>query len=646
MTLLPRVRRTARLVGLTGALLGLLLTSSPAPAAATVPIGSPSGDFSAPMVAWGDNTYGQGSVPAPLRDAMVRAVAAGANHNLVLTADRRVVAWGDDRAGQASVPSSLRDTDVAAIAAGGDHSLVLTAAGRVVAWGDDQWGQSSVPPSLAASTVTAIAAGPRHSLALTSTGRVVAWGDNREGQALVPASLAGRTVTGIAAGATHSLAVLADGTITGWGDDAVGELHPPPLLAGQTIVSIAAGGGVSVAVTDNGTVESWGDPADGAVPAPAGLSGVAVAAVDHTVVLVGFSGKVTAWGHDHPAETPPAGLDRRGVVAAAAGARHVLVMAEPVTRIFSGPDPSIRVGDHYFINLLATGVPQPDFRVTSGALPPGLTLTTSGQLSGRPTRAGSFTFAVTADNHVDPSDTQSFTMVVTPGAAVHLVATSGAGQTAQPGETFPHPLVATATDAYGDPIAGVAVTFTLPSTDPAGGVTFEGGRTTETVSTAADGTATSTALVAGHSPGPVTASALFDAADVPVTWDLIVAPAVAVADLGTKIRGAPARVKRHQRTRVAFVVVNAGPDRAADVRARFTVPTGWRILDADGGTRSSAHTVSFDAESLGSGDRIAHHLVLRSSRHRGTDTLVSRVSASSSDPDRADNTDRARVRVR
>ena len=76
-----------------------------------------------------------------------------------------VVAWGDNSSGQATVPGGL--TGVVAIAAGGSHSLALKSDGTVVAWGSNGHGQTTVPAGL--SHVIAIAAGDEFSLAVVSS---------------------------------------------------------------------------------------------------------------------------------------------------------------------------------------------------------------------------------------------------------------------------------------------------------------------------------------------------------------------------------------------------------------------------------------------------------------------------------------------
>jgi alpha-tubulin suppressor-like RCC1 family protein len=95
----------------------------------------------------------------------VVAIAAGDVHSLALKADGTVVGWGDNEFGQATIPAGL--SNVVAIAAGSYHSLALKADGTVVGWGDNEYGETTIPAGL--SNVVAIAAGKGYSLFLTAT---------------------------------------------------------------------------------------------------------------------------------------------------------------------------------------------------------------------------------------------------------------------------------------------------------------------------------------------------------------------------------------------------------------------------------------------------------------------------------------------
>jgi hypothetical protein len=79
---------------------------------------------------------------------------------------------------------------------------------------------------------------------------------------------------------------------------------------------------------------------------------------------------------------------------------------EPVAPVFTADSPP-RVGTvgvrYATYRFRATGDPAPNFSVSTGALPPGLTLNhTTGVLTGRPNRLGVYTFKVTASNGARP----------------------------------------------------------------------------------------------------------------------------------------------------------------------------------------------------------------------------------------------------
>jgi parallel beta-helix repeat protein len=203
------------------------------------------------VVAWGDNTYGQTNLPSllasgywiwtwwggwiwePNNPPPAQAIAARGNNNLALLVNGTVVAWGDNSFGQASLPSNL--SNVVAIAAGYLHSAALCSNGTVVAWGDNTFGQTNVPSGL--SNVVAIAAGDFHTLALLSNGKVVGWGDDTFGQLDVPSSVT--NTVGIASGYYHGLALVPfylllqshltrDGLVIQWNGSGVLQSSPTP----------------------------------------------------------------------------------------------------------------------------------------------------------------------------------------------------------------------------------------------------------------------------------------------------------------------------------------------------------------------------------------------------------------------------------
>ncbi len=287
-------------------------------AAAFVNVGSATSQ----LVAWGDNLYGQVTVPAGL-DQVV-AVAAGASHSLALKSDGTVVAWGLNTSGQATIPAGL--SNVVAMAAGSSHSVALQADGTVVGWGGYS-GLTTPPANL--SGVVAVAAGNGFSLALKVDGTVVAWGSNDWGQALVPVGL--NHVVGIAAGFSHALAVKSDGTVVAWGSNIAGEATVPAGLG--NVAAVAAGDQLSLALKADGTVVAWGLNSDGQITVPAGFgNGLAVAAGNFYSLALRANGLVETWGvvsYDsaaHPIARPAGVINATKV---AAGGNHVLVLRDP-----------------------------------------------------------------------------------------------------------------------------------------------------------------------------------------------------------------------------------------------------------------------------------------------------------------------------
>ncbi|MCW1926478.1 S8 family serine peptidase [Luteolibacter arcticus] len=199
------------------------------------------------VIAWGNNTYGECTVPADLTNVV--QVAAGEDHSVALKADGTVVSWGRNNLGQRGMPANLGS--VVAISAGRTYTLVLRQNGGMLAWGRNE-GLISNPPT--GTNFRAIASGGHHHFALKADSTLSAWGgQNNSGQRTIPAGLT--SVVGMTAGDHHSIAVLADGGVRAWGNNNNNMTVIPtePLNA----VAVAAAGDASLALTTNGNVLIW-----------------------------------------------------------------------------------------------------------------------------------------------------------------------------------------------------------------------------------------------------------------------------------------------------------------------------------------------------------------------------------------------------
>jgi Putative Ig domain len=152
--------------------------------------------------------------------------------------------------------------------------------------------------------------------------------------------------------------------------------------------------------------------------------GSALLAVMAVLVIVGVGGFVLAAatgidlnsssGSHAPSSGSHARLADQDLVQAPVAEGSGFVPAAPTFTADSPPTTDI-VGAPYTYTFAASGSPAPTFSVNSGSLPNGLTLdSTTGTLSGTPTKAGGFTFTIEAANGVTPAAVSpSITITVT-----------------------------------------------------------------------------------------------------------------------------------------------------------------------------------------------------------------------------------------
>ena len=262
----------------------------------------------------------------PMDGKVVKQVEGGGryegSHSIALASDGTVYTWGLNQYGQLgnntttnsrspiavqAAGTPMAGKTIVQIAAGANHNMVLTSDGTVYAWGWNYHGQlgnntktnsntivavQTIGTPLAGKKIVKIAAGQGHSLALTDDGRVYTWGRNDTGQlgnnattdAMLPVAVTvtgtpmnNKTIIEIASGARHSLAIDSSGKVYAWGHNSSGQLGNNSTVNALTPVAVQApadkniiqvsGGGwsgaSSSALTSNGTVYSWGRDFDG-----------------------------------------------------------------------------------------------------------------------------------------------------------------------------------------------------------------------------------------------------------------------------------------------------------------------------------------------------------------------------------------------
>jgi alpha-tubulin suppressor-like RCC1 family protein len=361
----------------------------------------PGGTFSSPVVAagenqtcaivasgslscWGDNSAGQASPPP----GTFSAVAAGGSHGCALTSAGTLSCWGDNSAGQSSPPAGT----FTAVTAGSSHSCAIATAGTLSCWGDNTYGQASPP----AGTFIAVSAGNSHTCAISTAGTLSCWGDNTFSQLdNIPAG----TFVALSGGGGHSCAIATGGTVSCWGDNSVGQLNNIPT---GTFTALSAGAGHTCAIASGGTLSCWGSNAAGQLTnIPSGTFAMVSAGSFYTCALA-TSGKLSCWGENSSGQL---------------GAAPKVPWPAPAT-----PAP---IGASYsFAFTSSSGNPTGRFSVDSTTLPPGLTLSPAGVLSGTPTTLGTFSFTVTVSN-LEGSANASFSLTIEARPVVTAVTFTG-----------------------------------------------------------------------------------------------------------------------------------------------------------------------------------------------------------------------------
>ena len=232
------------------------------------------------------------------------------------------------------------------------------------------------------------------------------------------------TTTGVV-GTAYSFTCLATGVPAPTFSVTAGALPPPLTISSAGVISGTpnASGIYTGTITASNAAGSIGQPFSITVnQSPAFTNGPPT-----TIGVVSslYSFTCTASGYPAPTFTKTAGTLPTGLTLTTAG---VLSGTPTVTGTFTGtitasngigtaatqnysitvnslpaftsaaPTTTGVVGTAYSFTCLATGVPAPTFSVTAGALPPPLTISSAGVISGTPNASGIYTGTITASN--------------------------------------------------------------------------------------------------------------------------------------------------------------------------------------------------------------------------------------------------------
>lgn len=248
--------------------------------------------------------------------------------------------------------------------------------------------------------------------------------------------------------------------------------------------------------------------------------------------------------------------------------------------ITSANNVTFRQGTAGSFQVTASGSPAPTFSVTSGALPNGVTLSSSGLLSGTPTQSGTFTFTITATNGTAPDATQSFTLTVNAAPTTPTVNLSIAPATGTEAGTtlFTATATASATSTTDQTVSFTLTSGTAETADftaiPAT-ITIAAGSTTGTATfsvvddTLTEGTENATFTISNPSAG------IMLGATTTAVVNITDNDAAAASDL-TITQSAPQTVAANGTLTYTLVVANSGGAITTAFDATFVLPaTGF-----------------------------------------------------------------------
>lgn len=599
-------------------------------------------------VCWGYNGFGAAAAPAWIK---FKSVTAGDFFSCGQRADGSVQCWG----GIYHSPA-LSNTGRTSVYAGGRHSCQLNSSGALECWGSNEYGEASAPSG----TFLDAGTGKQHSCAVTTSGMATCWGDdslgqldnslvqlqglsvgsytncalrngqtfcwglNNYGQAAPPST---SLVRQVASGFVHGCSLTERGTLACWGHNSDGQVSPPT----GTYKAVSSGDYHSCALQGDGQIDCWGRNSDGQAASPEGTFRALSAGAFHNCAI-STNGSLQCWGWNDAGQTSaPDGT----FVSVSSGALHSCAVREDGSRICWGDSSfgqsiSIQpqtltaagVGSSYLANLTLTAAgytaQTPVFLVTDGTLPPGMSLSADGTLSGAPNAPGMYTFEVEAEDARGFSAERSYSLLVEQPDTTPPVITPSVSGTL--GDNGWHTGDATITWSVSDPDSPVTLTTGCETSQvitdgDAQAFTCEatssGGTSRETVMVKRDATPPSLAPTATPNPALLNAmvEAAPNAADATAGIASMSCSAIDTSTVGSKAvtctavdnAGNQNSANLSVDVRYAFSGFSSpvdNPQVVNVVKAGRAIPLKWRLLDDGGQPYISLTRASISASAM------------------------------------------------
>jgi alpha-tubulin suppressor-like RCC1 family protein len=394
------------------------------------------------IVAWGNATIAGPSVtpnlPATTQTFGNRIVAndyfdatvskgAFAGVRPISGATNNIITWGSASTGYASdAPGKNALYGVVDIVATSRAFAEIDYNGQIISWGDSNFGGASGGVSLAPpeSGYRQIYANAGAFVGVRQDGSLTAWGSSGNGGSGAP------TDTGyveVFASLNAFAALKADGSISAWGNSAYGGTGAP---SGTGYVAIYSTTSAFAAIKADGSISVWGNTAEGGTGGPTGTGWKQIASSGTAFTALKSNGTIFSWGASAAGATgEPTDTGYLTVQSPVQAPPYFPSAANAVTSLVAIQGQFTQI----YPGIQGDGL---SFTLSSGALPPGLTLDRiSGWVYGTPVKVGAYEYTVTDSIN---NFSQAFTLRVEDNGLMNERQGAGAAYTIGSGRQFPN----------------------------------------------------------------------------------------------------------------------------------------------------------------------------------------------------------------
>ena len=387
-------------------------------------------------------------------------VLAGNDQSIVYVADRngsRVVEFAPGATGRAAPVATIEGAVTgledlpSAIAVTPSRRVYVTTVGSILVFAPGASGDADPEAKISGSNTglnapsgIAVDAGGRIWVAELASSTVSEFAANANGN-VAPIG----TIQGGATGLSHPSRLTFDAagdlwvsnpdnnTVTEYPPGTTGNIAPIATLSSKAFQHIGSltfdpAGSLHVADTHSNSVDQFAPGATGAI---APLSSITTATLAAGVssdqagrLYVALSSEILGYNFGATGAATPAVT----LITAGSAGNIVDIAVSPAAPLAVSPSslPTGGLGVPYSSTLQASGgVPGYHWSLTGGSLPPGVTLSSAGVITGTPTGSGSYTFTVNVSDVAVPTDTASQTFSLSVGVAPGVYAANALANT-------------------------------------------------------------------------------------------------------------------------------------------------------------------------------------------------------------------------